>query len=215
MGNSAGFLLSLAVDNTQGLIDMDKFGGSVEQSFSRAAASTKPLGDALGDTDKKLISNRDTARLLIEELGIHMPRAVTSAIAEVMPAIGGMGTGLLAAFAIQEIPKFIEGIHDATDAMAGFGEVQKKAFEDVIAASDKAITQFKTIKEGINLEGEVNRNIAALSVQKDVLESTGGVAMNYMEAVYQFFSGNAAAAAHMAMAKAEKLDMGELAKLEA
>ncbi len=35
-----------------------------------------------------------------------MPRAVSGAIAEVMPAIGGMGTALLGVFAVEEIVKF-------------------------------------------------------------------------------------------------------------
>ena len=87
-----------------------------------------------------------------------MPRAVSGALAEMLPAINAIGPALLGVFALAELPRFIQGIHDAADGMEGFGKEAKKAFADAIAASDKAIVQFKTIKEGIKLEAEVNRN---------------------------------------------------------
>jgi hypothetical protein len=179
-------------------------------------ADTDAALDAFsGRASEGILSARESGRLLSEELGLHLPRAVTSAISEMLPFIGGLGGAFLAAFAIEEIPKLVQGIRDATDEMAGFGEKAKKAFEDAVKVSDDAITHFKTIKEAVELEKEVNRNIAALSVQKDVLDSTGGVAVNYAKAVMGFMSGNvAAAAAHVAMARMEKLDMAELAKLE-
>jgi uncharacterized membrane protein YgcG len=221
-----GLLFQISADPSQAQAAISQFEQSTSQSLQRTTGQFQSMGGAISplrysvrdltdEVDKGLLSNRETVRLLSEELGVHMPRAVTSAIGELIPAIGGLGTALLAVFAIEEIPKFIQGIHDTADEMAGFGKEAKKAFEGAIEASDKALTHFKTIKEGIKLQDEVNRNIAALSVQRDVLESTGGVAVNWARAVYDMMTGNAAAAAaDMAMARMEKMDMADLARLE-
>jgi uncharacterized phage infection (PIP) family protein YhgE len=204
-----GLSFEISADPSQAQDALNQFEKSTGKSFEAAAGSTRQF-------DTALLSNRESVRLLSEELGVHLPRAVSSAVAEMIPGLSAIGPALLGAFAIEEIPKLISGIRNAADEMAGFGKEAKKAFEDAIKASDKAITNFKTIKEGIKLEAEVNRNIAALSVQRDLLDSTGGAAINYARAVFEFLSGSVAAgAAHLALARAEKLDMEELGKLEA
>jgi hypothetical protein len=145
-----------------------------------------------------------------------MPRAVTGALAEMIPGISAIGPALLGAFAVAEIPKFIDEIREATDSISGFGREAKKAFEDAVAESDNAITHFKSIKEGIKLQDEINRNIAALTVQRDVLDETGGAAVNWAKAVMAFLSGQTVqAAAYSVMAQQEKLDTEQLGKLEA
>jgi hypothetical protein len=216
MGDAGvGLVLGLGVDPAAGNAGIQSFGATLDSLGESSKVSLDKVAEATQPFEKSLLTNRESVRLLTEELGIHMPRAVTSAISEMLPAIGGLGGAFLAAFAIEQIPKLIRGIHDAADEMAGFGKEAKKAFEDVIAESDKAITHFKTIKEGIKLEAEINRNIAALTVQRDGLDSTGGVAINYARAVMEFLSGNfAAAAGYGAMARAQQLDMAELGKLE-
>ncbi len=203
-----GLLFEINADPSKAADALQAFEKSTGQSFERTAAGTKPL-------DTALLSNRESVRLLSEELGVHMPRAVSGALAEIMPGISAIGPALLGAFALAEIPKFIDGIKEATDEISGFGKEAKKAFEGAVAASDEAIVKFKTIKEGIKLENEVNRNIAALTVQRDVLDSTGGSAVNWARAVMAFLSGQAVqAGAFAAMAQQEKLDIGQLAKLE-
>jgi len=128
MGDSVlGLILGLSMDNTQALMDAGQFGASVGKSFEQTAERTKPLKDALDQTDKNLLSNRESARLLTEELGVHMPRAVTSAIAEVMPAIGSLGTTLLGIFALKEIMAFGRELHKVADEFDGVAAAEKRA----------------------------------------------------------------------------------------
>jgi len=183
-------------------------GKTAGEAFQTAAGGTEPLNRAL-------LSNRESVRLLSEEMGIHMPRAVSSAIAEMLPAINTIGPALLVAFAIAEIPKLVEGIDDATEAIGGFGAEAQKAFKDAVAASNEAIVKFKTIKEGIKLRDEVNQNIAALTVQRDVLNEMGGTSLNWARAVAAALSGNTVlAGSYAAMAIALHKDMKELVALE-
>jgi hypothetical protein len=144
-----------------------------------------------------------------------MPRAVTSAMANILPAISALGPALLGVFAVMELPKLIAGLKEASYWVGGFGKEAQAAFESAVKASDEAYTHFKDIKTGISLRNEVNQNIAALTVQRDVLDQTGGSALNYARAIAQFAQGNiAAGAAYISMARAQQLTTEQLAKLE-
>jgi hypothetical protein len=203
-----GLLFEINADPSKAAEAIKGLEAASSRGFEQAAAGIKPF-------DSALLSNRESVRLLSEELGVHMPRAVSGALAEMMPEISAIGPALLGAFAVAEIPKLISGIEQATDEISGFGKEAKKALEDAIAASDKAIVNFKTIKEGVKLENEVNRNIAALTVQRDVLDSTGGSAVNWARATMAFLSGQTVqAGAYAAIAKQEELDAEQLGKLE-
>jgi hypothetical protein len=203
-----GLVMEISADPSKAEEALQEFEKSTGKSFEQAAAGTAPL-------DTALLSNRESVRLLSEEFGIRMPRAVSGALAEIMPGISALGPALLGAFALSEIPKFIAGIKEATDNISGFGKEAEKAFEDAVAASDKAIVSFKTIKEGVKLSDEVNRNIAALTVQRDLLDSTGGAAVNWARATMAFLSGQTVqAAAYAVMAQQQKLDAEQLGKLE-
>ena len=210
MGSTAlGFLIGLGIDTTDAKQALGEFEKLTGESFQKASRAPKEL-------DTALLSNRESVRLLSEELGVRMPRAVSGALAEMLPGISAIGPALLGAFAVAELPRFIQGIQDAADGMEGFGKEAKKAFEDAIAASNKAVVQFKTIKEGIKLENEVNRNIAALTVQHDVLQQTGEAWVHWTKAALAFASNDIAAmGAEIAMARGLKLTAEDLGKLEA
>ncbi len=211
-----GLIIGLGLDPADASAGVEQFGGDLRTLGPAGKVSLEAIAEASQPVERSLLNQHQSVHLLAEEMGIHLPRAVVSGISEMMPAISALGPALLGAFAVREIPRLVDGIREMTDDMAGYDKAAKKAFQDAVAASDDALTHFKSIKEGIKLEADINRNIAALSVQRDVLDSTGGVAVNYAQAVAQFFAGNyAAAAAHVAMARTEKLDMTELAKLEA
>ncbi len=176
--------------------------------FVRAGEDTEPLG-------RSLIDKRETARLLSEELGIHLPRAVTSAVAEMLPAIEMLGPALLGAFAVMEIPKIISGLQEASDSIAGFDKQARTAFAEVVKASDKAYTHFKDLKDGINFRREVNQNIAALETERAVLDKTGGSALNYARGISELMMGLVVSAeTHIAMARREATITEDLVKLE-
>ncbi len=105
-----GLILALALDNTQAQVDTGEFGKTLGGLGEMGRQAGQKLGSSFGDTNKNLLSNRESARLLTEEFGIRMPRAVTSAVAEIMPAIGGMGTALLGVFAVKELYAFEKGL---------------------------------------------------------------------------------------------------------
>jgi hypothetical protein len=139
-----GLTLALSLDATQAQMDMGKFGESVTRTFGEAAKATKPLNDSL-------LSNRESVRLLSEELGVHMPRAVSGAISEMIPNIGDLGTALLGAFAIESVVKFGEmvakdteklyGVVDAEKALAEARKENLKVLEEQAKVSEKYANQ--------------------------------------------------------------------------
>jgi len=117
-----GLQLHLALDSSgvaPGLQDFDQQLDDATEKWNHDwEESTKSV-------DKGLISNRETARLLSEELGIHLPRAVTTALGEMLPAIGLLGPALLGAFAGEEIVKFAEHAKKAADAVNEIAQSEK------------------------------------------------------------------------------------------
>jgi hypothetical protein len=132
-----------------------------------------------------------------------------------IPAISALGPAFLAVFAVSELPKIIQGLKEAIYWMEDFGKEAQAAFAEAVKASDEAYTHFKDIKTGISLRNEVNRNIAALTVQRDVLDNTGGSMLNYARGVAALFSGNiAASATYLGLAHQQQLTTEQLAHLE-
>ena len=122
--------------------------GEVESDATRAAEAanlfssqmtgglekaTAALGGARATQglDKGILSARQSSRLLAEELGIHLPRAVTSAIGEMLPAIGGLGGALLAAFAVREVYEFGEYVKSDSEAVEGLAQAEDRMKEAV------------------------------------------------------------------------------------
>lgn len=131
-----GLLFEINADPSNAQAALAAFEQSTGKSFEKAAGATKPL-------DTALLSNRESVRLLSEELGIHMPRAVSGALAEMLPAISAIGPALLGVFAIEEIPKLVSGIKEAVQSWEGFGkaerEAMKKAIDDTATLHGKVV----------------------------------------------------------------------------
>jgi len=101
-----------------------------------------------------LLSTRENARLFNEELGLKLPRAITSAISE-MPALSGalqslsgviLGAGLVE-FGAEGLMKLGESIGSAYDKLTGFTDLEAeatKADKDATSASDKYTQSVKT-----------------------------------------------------------------------
>ena len=162
MGASSvlGLLFEISADPSGAEAAIAKFNEATGNALADAAGKTKPLDDAL-------LSNRESVGLLSEEIGVHLPRAVSGAVSEMMPGINAIGPVLLAAFALEEIPKFIEGMHNATDALGGYTSAVKEFETTNIKASDAALTHFKTIALGEKLIGDTNRALAQLAKEHE------------------------------------------------
>jgi hypothetical protein len=119
-----GLILGLDIDSSGASAEIEDFDNLLDDATEKWnhdwQQSTKGL-------DEGLLSNRESVRLLTEELGIHLPRAVTGAISEMMPAIGGLGSALLGVFAVEEVVKYVSWVHKLVDE------------ENDVAASEAAI----------------------------------------------------------------------------
>ena len=118
------------------------------------------------DVDKSLLNNRESVRLLSEEMGIRLPRAVSGALAEMLPGINAIGPALLGAFALAELPKFIESIRNAATALGGYTEEVRKAEKADIDASTAALVHFTTIARGTLLIAQTNAALANLAAKQ-------------------------------------------------
>jgi hypothetical protein len=118
LNSSIGLLFEINADPSKAQEAIDQFAGNVGTGFNQAAGATKPLNDAL-------LSNRETVRLLSEEAGVHLPRAVSSAIAQMLPDIASLGTAFLGVFAVEEVVKFAEKVHKLADEFNGIAAAEK------------------------------------------------------------------------------------------
>ena len=66
---------------------------------------------------------------MTEELGIHMPRAITGAFSEIVPAIGDMGTALVAVFAVKELVEFGKKLYEIEERFDGVAAAESRAHE--------------------------------------------------------------------------------------
>ena len=114
MGSTIGLLFAIDADTTragaalEGLqSQVSSAASSVSTSFVSSAAGPKELED-------NILSARESTRLLSEEFGMHLPRAVSSAMAEMMPAVEALGPALLGAFAAVEGAKVIDSLRGIT-----------------------------------------------------------------------------------------------------
>jgi len=111
------------------------------------ARGAKAAAAGLAPMERGILSSRESTRLLAEEMGVHLPRAVTNAIAEIMPGLGMMGGAFLGAFAIQELPKAIAFMKDASEWLGGFHREYKDLLGDAEKFSKEAGEDFRKIAE--------------------------------------------------------------------
>lgn len=87
-----GSVFEIAADPSKAEEALKRFGQTTGESLGAAKAAHEQLNRAV-------LSNSESVRLLSEEIGIHLPRAVSGALAEMLPGIGAFGGALLGAFA--------------------------------------------------------------------------------------------------------------------
>ena len=127
MGNSAsvGLLIGLGINADEAKAALKEFEGAGGRSFGGVAGHT-------GELNKSILNAHHSTHLLLEDFHTHLPRAVLDAVAEALPGIAALGGGLLAIFAVEEIPHLIEGIKNLANSWDGFGEAEKAAMEKAI-----------------------------------------------------------------------------------
>jgi hypothetical protein len=174
--NQIALLLQVDADTAKGRAALDDFSRMLGTQLPQAARQgAEGTSQAAGRVNDALLSNTQSVRLLTSEMGLRLPRAVTSAIAKMLPAIGSLGTALLAAFAIEEIAKFIAWIPKATDQIAGYTAEVKKAYEEDVKANQAALTHFSTVADAQREIAETTRNlgrIAHVTWTEQIVEGT-------------------------------------------
>lgn len=181
MGSFVGLMFRMGADTSTASQQVEEFAkhsgksvGEVEAQIrdynrSMTAAYDEQVRRARGageETDKGLLSNRESVRLLSEELGARLPRAVSGAVAEMLPGINSIGGALLGAFAVAEIPKFIGAVKEATTALGGYTDEVRKAEKADIGASTSALIHFQTIAAGTILIAQTNQALANLAAKQ-------------------------------------------------
>jgi hypothetical protein len=160
-----GLVIGLGADpsEVQSAIDqLEIQAGRAGDAVAATGGKTKKLSD---DVDKGLLSNRESARLLTEEMGVHLPRAVTGAAAEIIPALGSIGPVLLGVFAVEEVPKIVGGIRDLANEWEGFGKAEQKAMAKAIEDTGKLRREVLSVEHELDLFGKKEAEQAAMRAQ--------------------------------------------------
>ena len=157
MGTSSlDLIFRLSADPAQATAALAQFRDMTGKSFEQVVGQTEPLNRAL-------LSNRESTGLLTEELGIHLPRAVTGAIAEILPSIGAFSGALLGVFAVKEAYEFygaLKGLAEefnetarAEKLMAEAGKENLSVLEEMARKSiSYAQSQIALLNTGISVE---------------------------------------------------------------
>jgi chemotaxis protein histidine kinase CheA len=172
--NVIGLLFEINADPTKGDAAVEAFGKRTGQSVGAVKAQIKDYNRALvsaydegvqrakaasGIIDESLLSNRESARLLSEEFGLHLPRAISGAISKVeglQSVLAVAGTAALAIFAGREV---FEGLGKLTDYVResfaeqsedakSFAAAAVAAYKEMEGAAESAFTKFKTVEAG-------------------------------------------------------------------
>jgi hypothetical protein len=162
-----GLVLGLGLDPSgvkPGVEDFDKLMDDATQQWNESWEKTT------ASVDEGILSNRESVRLLGEEFGIHMPRAVSSALAKMLPDIASLGGALLGIYAAKElydgIGKFTDWVRSSfteqtADAEA-FAKAAAAAYETAGKAAESAFTKFKTVAAGAFQIADIDAHAAHL-----------------------------------------------------
>ena len=166
-------------------------------SVNAAVRSTAEVStESTGKINQNILSNRETTRLLSEELGVHLPRAVTGAIGEILPSIASMGTALLGVFAVKEAWAFygaLKGVADAANAVAESEKAMKKIGDqnvsllEEMAKKEKSLAREEATRFLVEAAG-VSTNIEGLKNEIAFREAWGaglGMAINKVMGKYK------------------------------
>jgi hypothetical protein len=116
--NLLSLLFEINADPSKAEAALSNFEAASGKTFQASAAQIKPFDDAL-------LNNTQSVRLLASEFGVHLPRQVSSAIAQMLPEIAGLGTALLGVFAIEEAVKFVGWVNKVAGAFNEVTESEK------------------------------------------------------------------------------------------
>jgi len=166
-----GVAFGLGIDNAEALDASSQVRKELEGGIPAAAKrGGAGVADGLAPGERALLSQREAVRLMGEEMGIHLPRGVSSGIAKMLPDITMLGGAFMAAFVIKEIPAFIAKIHEETDEIGGFTKEVKGYYEEALKEQRKLFREFTDRAQGMEFIKQTQQSIHNLADEKAELE---------------------------------------------
>ncbi|MGB9486756.1 MAG: hypothetical protein WCD04_11675, partial [Terriglobia bacterium] len=162
---------------------------SESAAYSEAVQRARGAGEEL---DKSLIGNRESVRLLSEEFGLRLPRAVTGAIGQALPEIASLGGALLGVFALEQAYKWGKVVNDQFFQIWTHGDQTIKDLDSAASAAFKhaadeaadALAHFKTSLAGAFDIAQIDAHMAQLVRFREAYKSlTGKMGTDLQEAI--------------------------------
>jgi hypothetical protein len=131
------------------------------------------------EMERSLINPHQSVHLLAEEMGVHLPRAVVTALSHMLPSIGEIGGALLAIFAVRAAVEWSVKAYEGIQHLRGATKELENEWKVVVAEQEKFLTNFKTISGGNKLIGETVRRLSEVEsriekMKKDIEELDRG-----------------------------------------
>jgi hypothetical protein len=150
--DNLGLAFEISADPSAAQAALEQFQGTTKMTFQSVAGATQPFNDSL-------LSSRESVRLLSEEMGVHMPRAVSSAISEMLPQIAGMGTALLGVFAVEQVWRWGKEAVEEMHALEGETKALKQYWQEVNAEQLKLLSHPKTLTDARKDLDDTNKRL--------------------------------------------------------
>jgi hypothetical protein len=220
MATATAVSINVVVNGTQAVEGIDAINAKLGTLGPAATAGTSAAGAGLGRMDGQLASSREGVRLLSEEFGLRMPRALTSIISK----IGGVGQAVqsamvaMAGFAMLEVlERAGEAVYNLYEKYLSVTSVAEKFYDEMKKNSEADFTNTRSIEDTtlrINqaTQAMVGYNAVAEADHKGgLLNIFGGNFMNPASGIAgMIFAHQAAEAGSAAGKQMEQLSPKEL-----
>jgi hypothetical protein len=167
-----------------GLIPAWESSGKAAQVAGEAAAAGSE------QAERAILNQRESVRLLGEEFGIHLPRAVSSAVARMLPDVAMVGTGLLGIFAVEQVVSWGEKAVAEVRELQGATKELEGYWKSVVAEQEQLLRNFKTSAEGASRIADTVRELSDVrqhiqGLNKELQELPPGAALAAIAIAHQ------------------------------
>lgn len=146
---------------------MSALSRQIETSFASGAAGAQrmnaaipPLTWSVQEVNQELLNNTQSVRLLASEFGVALPRAVSSAVSQMIPAINMIGPALVGAFAVEEVWKFGKAAYDMMHELQGETKELAEDWKAVIKEQQKLLTDPHTKEDAVRNLNDTNKALS-------------------------------------------------------
>jgi hypothetical protein len=165
-GADLGLLFTIESDPSKGVAATEQAAAAIGRIPQMTGEASRAAGAAAADLEKSLMGPRESTRLLSEEFGLHLPRAVTGAVGQMLPEIAGPGTALLGVFAVEEVYKFgkvaIEELHE----LQGETKELRRDWQEVVSEQEKLLRHPKDLLDSYKAVHETEERLVAVERER-------------------------------------------------